>query len=95
VAVQSTLTAPTSLEGIVRQVNAILTFDACDRLPQIKAPTLILAGKKDRCIPHENAEIMAKLIPNSRLVYFENSGHMLQEDIEKVTDTILGFLTSP
>ena len=95
VAVQLILTAPTSLEALVPQVYAILTFDACDRLPQIKAPTLILAGKKDRCIPPENAEIMAKLIPNSRLVYFENSGHRLQEDIEKVTDTVLEFFTSP
>ena len=95
VAVQLVLTAPTSLEALVSQIYAVLTFDACDRLPQIKAPTLILAGKKDRCIPPENAEIMAKLIPNSRLVYFENSGHVLQEDIEKVTATVLEFLATP
>ncbi|TDA33047.1 MAG: hypothetical protein DSO02_00030 [Hadesarchaea archaeon] len=88
------LVAPTPPEGIVRQVGAILSFDACDRLPQIKAPTLILAGRKDKYIPPENAEIMAKRIPNSKLVYFEHSAHQLQEEIEKVTDTVLEFLLS-
>lgn len=95
VAADLILTAPTPPEGIVRQVGAILSFDACDRLPQIRAPTLILAGKKDRYIPPENAEIMAKRIPRSRLVYFERSAHELQEEIEKVTDTVLEFLLSP
>lgn len=94
-AVQLLLTAPTPLEAITRQVFAIMSFDTYDRLPQIKAPTLILAGKKDIYIPPENAEIMARAIPNSKVAYFENSGHELQEDIEKVTDTILDFLMDP
>jgi len=96
VAVQLFLTAPTPLEALTRQVEAIiLSFDAGARLPQIRAPTLILAGKKDRYIPSENAEIMAKLIPNSKIAYFKNSAHMLQEEMEKVTDTVLDFLTTP
>ncbi len=95
VAIDLILVAPTPPEGIVRQVEAILNFDACDRLPQIRAPTLILAGKKDRYIPPENAEVMAMRIPNAKLVYFENSAHELQEDIEKVTETVLEFLLSP
>lgn len=96
IAVQLILGAPTPLEALSRQVEAILLgFDVCDRLPQIRAPTLILAGRKDSYIPPENAEIMAKLIPNSKLAYFKNSAHMLQEEMEKVTDTVLDFLTTP
>ena len=94
VAIDLLLTAPTPPEGIVRQVSAILSFDACDRLPSIRAPTLVLAGKRDRYIPPENAEIMAKRIPGARLVYFEKCAHELQEEIEAVTDTVLKFLLS-
>ncbi len=93
VAIKLVLTAPTPLEAITRQALAVLTFDVGDRLPQIKVPTLILAGKKDIFILPENAEIMARAIPNSKVVYFENSAHQLQEEIEKVTDAILEFLT--
>ncbi len=95
VSIKLLLTAPTPLEAITRQVFAILTFDACGRLCRIRAPTLILAGKKDAYIPHQNAEVMARRIPNSKVVYFENSGHELQEDIEKVTETVLDFLLAP
>jgi pimeloyl-ACP methyl ester carboxylesterase len=93
VAIDLLLTAPTPPEGIVKQVSAILSFDACDRLPSIRAPTLVLAGKKDRYIPPENAEIMAKRIPGAKLVYFEKCAHELQEEIEAVTNTVLEFLS--
>jgi len=94
VAIDLILTAPTPLEGIIRQISAILSFDACDRLPSIRAPTLILAGKRDIYVPPENAEVMARRIPGAKLVYFERCAHQLQEEIEAVTDTVLQFLLS-
>lgn len=49
-------------------------FDARDRLPQISARSLIIAGAKDS-IPVAKAEEMKQGIRNARLVVFEKSGH--------------------
>jgi pimeloyl-ACP methyl ester carboxylesterase len=70
-----------------------MNFDSGDRLPYIKAPTLILHGKKDILVPPQNAPILNKAIPGSRLVYFENSAHVLLEQTEEVLAAILDFLT--
>jgi pimeloyl-ACP methyl ester carboxylesterase len=76
-----------------QQVSAILSLDVCDQLPRIRAPTLIVAGKKDTYIPAENAEVIAKRIPNSKLIYSEKSAHMLQEEMEQISGAILQFLS--
>jgi len=69
-----------------------MNFDTCDRLSQIKAPTLVLHGKRDVLVPPENGSILAKAIPNAKLVYFENSAHTLAEEMEKVIRVLLNFL---
>lgn len=84
---------PISPEAFARQLNAIMNFDACDRLPDIKAPTLILQGTQDVLVPPGNALILDKAIPGSRLLYFENSAHGLLEQTEEVLAAILDFLT--
>ena len=83
---------PISNEAFMRQMSAIMNFDAYDRLSQIKTPTLILRGKQDILVPPENGSILEKAIPGSRLVSFENSAHGLMEETEEVLDTILEFL---
>lgn len=45
-------------------------------LDQIKAPTLILWGEKDRVLSPENAKVFKKYIPNSRVQTFPNAGHV-------------------
>ena len=90
--IQRTLKALTSDEAFMRQLDALMNFDTYDRLSQIKAPTLILHGKRDVLVPPENAPILAKAIPNAKLVYFGNSAHVLAEEMEKVLRTLLDFL---
>ncbi len=87
------LEAPTQIEGLLNQVKAIVEFDTCERLPQVKAQTLVLAGKRDVFIPPENGQILADGIPRSKLVYLENSGHMFIEEADEVTKIILEFLS--
>jgi len=90
--IQQMLKAPTSDEVYMRQLNALMNFDTYDRLSQIKAPTLILHGKRDVLVPPENGHILAKAILNAKLVYFENSAHGLVEEMEKVISVLLDFL---
>jgi pimeloyl-ACP methyl ester carboxylesterase len=86
------LKAPTSPEVRMRQTGATMSFDAYDRLPRIKASTLVLSGKRDIGVPPKNGSILAKSIPNAKLVFFEKSGHALNEDMEEVIHTITEFL---
>ena len=89
---QQILKAPISIKALVRQAEAVMEFDTYERLAQIKVPTIVLHGKRDILIPPENGSILAKAIPNAKLVYFENSAHGLIEEIEKVISVVLDFL---
>ncbi len=55
----------------VNVVNKDLTYT----LKNIKAPTLLIWGKKDELTPMFMAKIMQKNIKNSGLVVFKNAGH--------------------
>jgi CBS domain-containing protein len=90
--VQQILKAPISEDSYQRQLGAILGFGTHDRLPQIKAPTLILHGRKDILVPPKNGSILAEAIPNARLVYLENSAHGLVEDMDEAINSVTGFL---
>jgi pimeloyl-ACP methyl ester carboxylesterase len=86
------LKAPISPEAFQRQTDAVMAFSSFDRLSAIKSPTLVLAGKRDILIPPENGSILAKAIPNARLVLLERSAHALAEDAEEETKAITEFL---
>ena len=51
-----------------------------ERLAEIKVPTLILWGGKDRLIPPIWGEAFHRAIPGSRLVSFPGLGHVPQEE---------------
>jgi pimeloyl-ACP methyl ester carboxylesterase len=89
---QRGLKAPISDEAYKRQLSAISGFSTHDRLSQIKAPTLILVGKKDVLVPPGNGSILAEAIPNAELVYLESSAHTLTEDMDEVINSVTGFL---
>jgi proline iminopeptidase len=69
------------------------SLDLRPELPAIAAPTLIVAGRHDWRCPPEFSEEMHRLIPNSDLRIFEDSGHSIAGDEpEKLFDAIAGFL---
>lgn len=64
--------------GFVQALEAILDYDFRDRLPEIACPTLIVWGDEDRVITVRDAAVFAELIPGSRRVVYEDTGHMAQ-----------------
>ena len=50
-------------------------WSSYERLPQIKAPTLIVHGDHDVLIPVENARVLAERIPGATLHIVEGAGH--------------------
>jgi proline iminopeptidase len=68
-------------------------YDIRDRLPSISAPTLVTVGRDDWITPVAASEEIARLIPNSRLVVFEESGHSPQlEEPERFQRVVREFL---
>ncbi len=64
-----------------------------DRLPEIRVPTLCVAGEQDRSRPPHEAEAMAALIPNAQVAIVREAGHICtQEQPEKVTQLLADFL---
>jgi pimeloyl-ACP methyl ester carboxylesterase len=62
--------------GFLQALEATIDYDIADRLPEIACPTLIVWGEKDRLIGVRDADVFAELIPRSRKVVFEDTGHM-------------------
>jgi 4,5:9,10-diseco-3-hydroxy-5,9,17-trioxoandrosta-1(10),2-diene-4-oate hydrolase len=67
-----------------------------DRLPDLQAPTLIVWGARDWVIPVWHGEQAHRLIPDSRLVVFENCGHCPQlEQPHEFNRLAREFLATP
>ena len=61
---------------VMRQAQAAFLHDTSARLPQITAPTLVIAGTEDQMLVHINSELIASLIPGARLLSFDGVGHL-------------------
>ena len=66
---------PTPPFAFKRQLEGTYTLKTWDRLPQIKAPTLVITGAKDVLIPAENSKLLAERIPGAKLHLIANAGH--------------------
>lgn len=56
-------------------LSKVVNEDLSDRLPLIKAPTLLVWGENDTATPLADAKKMERLIPDAGLVVFEGAGH--------------------
>ena len=92
VGVMGRLTKPKSYDRFLTQARACANHDALDRLAEITAPTLILAGQQDRIIGSEPAGVMAEKIPNVDLKIYPQWGHGLYEEEKTFLPTVRAFL---
>ncbi|GAB3467625.1 alpha/beta fold hydrolase [Actinophytocola sediminis] len=71
----------------------IPNYDLKPVLPRVTAPTLVTVGRTDWITPVACSELIASLIPGSRLVVFEKSGHSPQiEEAPAWTKVVREFL---
>ncbi len=67
--------------------------DGAERIAQLRVPTLLLWGGRDAIIPPAVAQQFLKAIPGSRLVTFDDLGHVPQEeDPARTVQPVLAFL---
>jgi 3-oxoadipate enol-lactonase len=76
-----------------RHVEASFSHNNYQRLPEIQAPTLVLAGGADITCPLEDMRSMAQRIPGAELAVVEKGGHFLMWECFEESNTImLNFL---
>lgn len=74
-------------------LKGLLEDDCLDELNEIKSPTLIVWGEKDGVIPRTDQEILLNSIPNSRLVVYPNTGHVVYwEEPARFASDIVAFI---
>ena len=56
-------------------LSKVVNEDLKDKMPLIKAPSLLIWGENDTATPLRDAKIMERLIPNAGLVSFPGCGH--------------------
>ncbi len=78
-----------------RQMRALIgRSDAGKMLSIINCPTLVAVGRQDGFSPVAQHEVMAEMIPNAKLVIFEDSGHFAPfERPEIVTAALADWLS--
>jgi 3-oxoadipate enol-lactonase len=67
-------------EAYMAQLQGILAWEADSRLPQLKAPTLVIHGENDRLVRLANGELIASRIPGAKLVTLPNASHIFPTD---------------
>lgn len=64
-----------------------------DKLPLIRAPTLVVRGEKDPVAPQSWAEKVTELLPHGKLQVIPNAGHTINYSVpEKFAAAIVPFL---
>ncbi len=83
----------TPIHVLMGQYEAIISFDSYNRLPEIKAPTLVICGDADKMVSPESSRLLASRIPNAELVMLEKIGHgFFLEAVEEANQVIIDFL---
>jgi pimeloyl-ACP methyl ester carboxylesterase len=70
-----------TIQDLQHYLDAFLDHDTTDRLPQIAAPTLVLAGGRDPTARSELCRAVAELIPGARFEVMDEEAHQPFQEI--------------
>lgn len=80
-------------ENLQETFKQIIADDVQSDCKKITQSTLLIYGAEDKATPPKHGELLASLIPNSRLEIVGNAGHFVHHDAAKlVEDKIVEFL---
>jgi pimeloyl-ACP methyl ester carboxylesterase len=81
--------------GFVDALDALSDYPIRDRLGEIAAPTLVVWGDDDPLVPVRDAWEFGELIPDARVVVYEDTGHVaMLERPEAFNGLVRQFLRS-
>jgi 3-oxoadipate enol-lactonase len=91
--IQANMAYPSQLFAYLAQLAAYRAFNIGDRISEIHAPTLVLAGDSDILVPPENGRILAESISGAELHVIEGAGHLFWISHPNETcSALVGFL---
>ncbi len=67
--------------GFLPALDALTDYPIRDRLDDVKCPTLIVWGRKDLLVPVKDAYTFDELISDSRLIVYEDVGHVAMLEV--------------
>jgi pimeloyl-ACP methyl ester carboxylesterase len=80
--------------GFVGALDALTNYPIRDRLQEVEAPTLVVWGEKDMLVPVRDAWEFGELIPDARVVVYEDTGHVaMLERPDAFNALVADFLT--
>lgn len=93
--------APTQFPEVVRaQLQMLKEFDWAPWTPEhlaaLRMPVHVVFGTRDRTVRPVHAERLAAALPQGRLTWIEDGGHVVMEEVpERTNALILGALGAP
>lgn len=75
------------------QAQAGATFNVFDRLEKLQSKTLIITGLQDIIVLPANADLLHKLIPNSKVVRLSGGHYVMVESAQEFNKEVLEFLS--
>ena len=84
-----------NIEGIKKGINAGYGFNLSDKLNEINAPTLVIAGEEDNLTTLDIQRKISDNIQDSELIVLEKTKHniLIGRNIEKVLNIINDFMS--
>ncbi len=79
--------------GYLAQVQGTAGWSGLERLPGLRAPTLVLHGELDRLVPVANGRRLAQEIPGAELAVLPDANHVFWTDQpQRTTEVLLDWL---
>ncbi len=76
--------APGHREAILQLTSrAQRTPASAERLAQLDMPVLVMQGALDQVVPPRHGKAFARAIPGAQLRWYENAGHLPQEEVAR------------
>ena len=65
-----------SMKGVVAQSHAIIDYSVTpEEVAAVTLPAIVLHGTQDKAVPYEAGKKLSEILPNARLVTFQDLGH--------------------
>ncbi len=75
------------------QLQTAFSFDAENKLNEIKHETLVITGDRDKVVPMQNSVHLTEKLPNAKLEIIKNGSHMIfVENAREFNRTVIEFL---
>jgi pimeloyl-ACP methyl ester carboxylesterase len=87
---------PPTITGCAQQCLIGGTWSSLHWISTLRAPTLVIAGERDRLVPPVNALLLARHLPCGRCHVLAGEGHLMLSDPDSSAHSLLvDFFSSP